>query len=85
MVEVVTSWNVPMSSFLHTCEFEPQPRRLALCVFHKRPPPCLPTDVFKSAVKFGTFTAVMATYTASALLHVGAVWKSAPLSRRCSV
>ena len=21
MVEVVTSWNVPMSSFLHTCEF----------------------------------------------------------------
>eukprot|EP00066_Takifugu_rubripes_P011771 XP_011601037.1 PREDICTED: protein-cysteine N-palmitoyltransferase porcupine [Takifugu rubripes] len=44
MVEVVTSWNVPMSSFLHTY-------------------------VFKSAVKFGTFAAVMVTYTASALLH----------------
>lgn len=28
------------------------------------------TDVFKSALRFGTFTAVMVTYTASALLHV---------------
>ncbi|XP_075898601.1 protein-serine O-palmitoleoyltransferase porcupine-like isoform X2 [Nelusetta ayraudi] len=44
MVEVVTSWNLPMSSFLHTY-------------------------VFKSALRFGTFTAVMATYTASSLLH----------------
>ncbi|KAM3617820.1 uncharacterized protein V6R79_011625 [Siganus canaliculatus] len=44
MVEVVTSWNLPMSSFLHTY-------------------------VFKSALKFGTFSAVMVTYTASALLH----------------
>uniref|UniRef100_A0A3B5MHG9 Uncharacterized protein n=1 Tax=Xiphophorus couchianus TaxID=32473 RepID=A0A3B5MHG9_9TELE len=43
MVEVATSWNVPMSRFLHT--------------------------VFKSAVKFGTFTAIMVTYIASALLH----------------
>uniref|UniRef100_A0A8C4DHJ7 Porcupine O-acyltransferase n=1 Tax=Dicentrarchus labrax TaxID=13489 RepID=A0A8C4DHJ7_DICLA len=44
MVEVVTSWNLPMSCFLHTY-------------------------VFKSALKFGTFSAVMVTYTASALLH----------------
>ncbi|XP_027880517.1 protein-serine O-palmitoleoyltransferase porcupine isoform X2 [Xiphophorus couchianus] len=44
MVEVATSWNVPMSRFLHTY-------------------------VFKSAVKFGTFTAIMVTYIASALLH----------------
>uniref|UniRef100_A0A3B4VM20 Porcupine O-acyltransferase n=1 Tax=Seriola dumerili TaxID=41447 RepID=A0A3B4VM20_SERDU len=44
MVEVVTSWNLPMSRFLHTY-------------------------VFKSALKFGTFSAVMVTYTASALLH----------------
>ncbi|KAM4563725.1 protein-serine O-palmitoleoyltransferase porcupine-like isoform 3-T4 [Odontesthes bonariensis] len=44
MVEVVTSWNQPMSRFLHTY-------------------------VFKSALKFGTFSAVMVTYTASALLH----------------
>ncbi|XP_029993720.1 protein-serine O-palmitoleoyltransferase porcupine [Sphaeramia orbicularis] len=44
MVEVVTSWNMPMSRFLHTY-------------------------VFKSALKFGTFTAIMVTYTASALLH----------------
>lgn len=29
-----------------------------------------PADVFKSALKFGTFSAVMVTYTASALLHV---------------
>ncbi|KAK7878451.1 hypothetical protein WMY93_030988 [Mugilogobius chulae] len=43
-VEVVTSWNTPMSSFLHTY-------------------------VFKSALKFGTFTAVMVTYLACALLH----------------
>lgn len=33
-----------------------------------------PTDVFKSALKFGTFSAVMVTYTASALLHVSAMW-----------
>uniref|UniRef100_A0A3P9N391 Porcupine O-acyltransferase n=1 Tax=Poecilia reticulata TaxID=8081 RepID=A0A3P9N391_POERE len=44
MVEVASSWNVPMSRFLHTY-------------------------VFKSAVKFGTFTAIMVTYIASALLH----------------
>uniref|UniRef100_A0A3Q1APD1 Porcupine O-acyltransferase n=1 Tax=Amphiprion ocellaris TaxID=80972 RepID=A0A3Q1APD1_AMPOC len=44
MVEVVTSWNLPMSRFLHTY-------------------------VFKSALKFGTFSAIMVTYTASALLH----------------
>ncbi|KAM8829687.1 protein-serine O-palmitoleoyltransferase porcupine-like [Synchiropus picturatus] len=44
MVEVVTSWNMPMSRFLHTY-------------------------VFKSALKFGPFSAVMVTYTASALLH----------------
>ncbi|KAJ0064357.1 hypothetical protein NL108_006356, partial [Boleophthalmus pectinirostris] len=43
-VEVVTSWNTPMSNFLHTY-------------------------VFKSALKFGTFTAVMITYIACALLH----------------
>ncbi|XP_041860100.1 protein-serine O-palmitoleoyltransferase porcupine-like isoform X2 [Melanotaenia boesemani] len=44
MVEVVTSWNLPMSRFLHTY-------------------------VFKSALRFGTFSAIMVTYTASALLH----------------
>ncbi|KAI3357492.1 hypothetical protein L3Q82_015910, partial [Scortum barcoo] len=44
MVEVVMSWNLPMSCFLHTY-------------------------VFKSALKFGTFSAIMVTYTASALLH----------------
>ncbi|XP_038578262.1 protein-serine O-palmitoleoyltransferase porcupine-like isoform X2 [Micropterus salmoides] len=44
MVEVVTSWNLPMSCFLHTY-------------------------VFKSALKFGTFSAIMVTYTASTLLH----------------
>ncbi|XP_051914089.1 protein-serine O-palmitoleoyltransferase porcupine-like [Hippocampus zosterae] len=44
MVEVVTSWNLPMSRFLHTY-------------------------VFQSALKFGTFSAVMLTYAASALLH----------------
>uniref|UniRef100_A0A3B3WH84 Porcupine O-acyltransferase n=1 Tax=Poecilia mexicana TaxID=48701 RepID=A0A3B3WH84_9TELE len=44
MAEVATSWNVPMSRFLHTY-------------------------VFKSAIKFGMFTAVMVTYIASALLH----------------
>ncbi|XP_035502016.1 protein-serine O-palmitoleoyltransferase porcupine-like isoform X1 [Scophthalmus maximus] len=44
MVEVVTSWNLPMSRFLHTY-------------------------VFKSALKFGTFSAVMVTYTACAFLH----------------
>lgn len=34
-----------------------------------------PTDVFKSALRFGTFTAVMATYTASSLLHVSVYMK----------
>ncbi|XP_063063751.1 protein-serine O-palmitoleoyltransferase porcupine-like [Engraulis encrasicolus] len=44
MVEVVTSWNQPMSSWLNTY-------------------------VFKSALKFGSFTAILITYSASALLH----------------
>ncbi|XP_077425534.1 protein-serine O-palmitoleoyltransferase porcupine-like isoform X2 [Vanacampus margaritifer] len=44
MVEVVTSWNRPMSRFLNAY-------------------------VFQSALKFGTFSAVMLTYAASALLH----------------
>ncbi|XP_030640429.1 protein-serine O-palmitoleoyltransferase porcupine isoform X2 [Chanos chanos] len=44
MVEVVTSWNIPMSRWLNTY-------------------------VFKSALKFGTFHAILVTYTASALLH----------------
>uniref|UniRef100_A0A3P8WWX1 Porcupine O-acyltransferase n=1 Tax=Cynoglossus semilaevis TaxID=244447 RepID=A0A3P8WWX1_CYNSE len=44
MAEVVTSWNQPMSCFLHTY-------------------------VFRSALKFGAFSAVMMTYAASALLH----------------
>lgn len=73
MVEVVASWNVPMSSFLHTCELESRPPSASLLRLHERPPSCLPADVFKSAVKFGTFAAVMVTYAASALLHVGAV------------
>ncbi|KAL2103692.1 hypothetical protein ACEWY4_000560 [Coilia grayii] len=44
MVEVVTSWNQPMSRWLNTY-------------------------VFQSALKFGSFTAILITYTASALLH----------------
>uniref|UniRef100_A0AAY4DU27 Porcupine O-acyltransferase n=1 Tax=Denticeps clupeoides TaxID=299321 RepID=A0AAY4DU27_9TELE len=44
MVEVVTSWNLPMSRWLNTY-------------------------VFKSAVRLGTFPAILVTYTASALLH----------------
>lgn len=34
------------------------------------------TDVFKSALKFGTFSAIMVTYTASSLLHVSTVQTS---------
>nr|XP_014350158.1 PREDICTED: protein-serine O-palmitoleoyltransferase porcupine [Latimeria chalumnae] len=44
MVEVVTSWNLPMSCWLNTY-------------------------VFKSALKLGTFPAILVTYAASALLH----------------
>ncbi|KAL6458833.1 hypothetical protein MHYP_G00323050 [Metynnis hypsauchen] len=44
MVEVVTSWNLPMSRWLNKY-------------------------VFKSALKLGTFPAILVTYTASALLH----------------
>ncbi|XP_016415328.1 protein-serine O-palmitoleoyltransferase porcupine-like [Sinocyclocheilus rhinocerous] len=44
MVEVVTSWNLPMSKWLNAY-------------------------VFKSALKLGTFPAILVTYTASALLH----------------
>ncbi|KAI5614020.1 porcupine O-acyltransferase like, partial [Silurus asotus] len=44
MVEVVTSWNLPMSLWLNKY-------------------------VFKSALKLGTFPAILVTYTASALLH----------------
>ncbi|KAK7135961.1 hypothetical protein R3I94_014582 [Phoxinus phoxinus] len=44
MVEVVTSWNLPMSRWLNTY-------------------------VFKKALRYGSFTAIILTYTASALLH----------------
>ncbi|XP_077080186.1 protein-serine O-palmitoleoyltransferase porcupine isoform X2 [Siphateles boraxobius] len=44
MVEVVTSWNLPMSCWLNTY-------------------------VFKKALRYGSFTAIILTYTASALLH----------------
>ncbi|XP_069503650.1 protein-serine O-palmitoleoyltransferase porcupine isoform X1 [Ambystoma mexicanum] len=44
MVEVVTSWNQPMSRWLHSY-------------------------VFKNAQNLGTFSAVIVTYAASALLH----------------
>ena len=44
MVEVVTSWNLPMSCWLNNY-------------------------VFKNALHLGTFSAVLVTYTASALLH----------------
>lgn len=89
MVEVVTSWNLPMSSFLHTCEFfhkcfrfmaaaapslfalsSEELRLVSSAAFPQTPRRSHPTDVFKSALRFGTFTAVMATYTASSLLHV---------------
>lgn len=45
-----------------------------------------PTDVFKSALRFGTFTAVMATYTASSLLHVSVYMKllyTVPQTLKC--
>lgn len=45
MVEVVTSWNLPMSCWLNNY-------------------------VFKNALHLGTFSAVLVTYAASALLHV---------------
>ncbi|RXN34511.1 serine O-palmitoleoyltransferase porcupine-like protein [Labeo rohita] len=44
MVEVVTSWNLPMSRWLNTY-------------------------VFRKALRYGSFTAIILTYTASALLH----------------
>ncbi|KAJ6628047.1 hypothetical protein lerEdw1_014726, partial [Lerista edwardsae] len=44
MVEVVTSWNLPMSRWLNSY-------------------------VFKNSLKLGTFSAVIVTYAASALLH----------------
>uniref|UniRef100_A0A8C9UUE0 Protein-serine O-palmitoleoyltransferase porcupine n=1 Tax=Spermophilus dauricus TaxID=99837 RepID=A0A8C9UUE0_SPEDA len=44
MVEVVTSWNLPMSYWLNNY-------------------------VFKNALRLGTFSAVLVTYAASALLH----------------
>ncbi|NP_001119953.1 protein-serine O-palmitoleoyltransferase porcupine [Danio rerio] len=44
MVEVVTSWNLPMSRWLNTY-------------------------VFRKALRYGSFTAIIMTYTASALLH----------------
>ncbi|XP_061470272.1 protein-serine O-palmitoleoyltransferase porcupine isoform X2 [Rhineura floridana] len=44
MVEVVTSWNLPMSCWLNTY-------------------------VFKNSLKLGTFSAIIVTYAASALLH----------------
>ncbi|XP_070597333.1 protein-serine O-palmitoleoyltransferase porcupine isoform X4 [Erythrolamprus reginae] len=44
MVEVVTSWNLPMSRWLNSY-------------------------VFKNSMKLGTFSAIIVTYAASALLH----------------
>ncbi|TRY94178.1 hypothetical protein DNTS_030538 [Danionella cerebrum] len=44
MVDVVTSWNLPMSRWLNSY-------------------------VFSKALKYGSFTAIILTYTASALLH----------------
>nr|XP_033779236.1 protein-serine O-palmitoleoyltransferase porcupine isoform X1 [Geotrypetes seraphini]XP_033779242.1 protein-serine O-palmitoleoyltransferase porcupine isoform X1 [Geotrypetes seraphini]XP_033779249.1 protein-serine O-palmitoleoyltransferase porcupine isoform X1 [Geotrypetes seraphini]XP_033779256.1 protein-serine O-palmitoleoyltransferase porcupine isoform X1 [Geotrypetes seraphini] len=44
MVEVVTSWNLPMSQWLHSY-------------------------VFQNVLSLGTFSAIIVTYTASALLH----------------
>lgn len=41
------------------------------------------TDVFKSALKFGTFSAIMVTYTASALLHVSPKWTSSAVTFKC--
>lgn len=35
-------------------------------------PPCS-SDVFKSAMKLGTFAAILVTYMASALLHVSKI------------
>uniref|UniRef100_A0A9J7YLE3 Porcupine O-acyltransferase n=1 Tax=Cyprinus carpio carpio TaxID=630221 RepID=A0A9J7YLE3_CYPCA len=51
MVEVVTSWNLPMSRWLNTY-------------------------VFRKALKYGSFTAIILTYTASALLHTNASFHS---------
>uniref|UniRef100_A0A8D2JL87 Protein-serine O-palmitoleoyltransferase porcupine n=1 Tax=Varanus komodoensis TaxID=61221 RepID=A0A8D2JL87_VARKO len=44
MVEVVTSWNLPMSHWLNSY-------------------------IFKNSLKLGTFSAIIVTYAASALLH----------------
>lgn len=87
MVEVVTSWNLPMSSFLHTCELSQSAFLKLQLLLRSSPqtPSCShPTDVFKSALRFGTFTAVMATYTASSLLHVS-VWKKMPGKKKFGV
>uniref|UniRef100_A0A672M6A8 Protein-serine O-palmitoleoyltransferase porcupine-like n=1 Tax=Sinocyclocheilus grahami TaxID=75366 RepID=A0A672M6A8_SINGR len=46
MVEVVTSWNLPMSRWLNTC------------------------ILFRKALIYGSFTAIILTYTASTLLHM---------------
>lgn len=40
-----------------------------LCTFYH-------TDVFKNALKLGTFPAILVTYTASALLHVSMIFSS---------
>uniref|UniRef100_A0A673HNE2 Protein-serine O-palmitoleoyltransferase porcupine-like n=1 Tax=Sinocyclocheilus rhinocerous TaxID=307959 RepID=A0A673HNE2_9TELE len=64
MVEVVTSWNLPMSRWLNTY-------------------------VFRKALKYGSFTAIILTYTASALLHVmlrkrlSVILNACVLSKRC--
>ncbi|KAB1252929.1 Protein-serine O-palmitoleoyltransferase porcupine [Camelus dromedarius] len=57
MVEVVTSWNLPMSYWLNNY-------------------------VFKNALRLGTFSAVLVTYAASALLHVSRAewdWGGSPV------
>ncbi|KAK7884377.1 hypothetical protein WMY93_027500 [Mugilogobius chulae] len=59
LVMVVTSWNIPMSQWLKTCER----LQLSLCT-------CLFICLcFKSATTLGPFPAILVTYTASALLH----------------
>ena len=64
LVEVVVNWNMPMHSFLRTCKV------VGLSMdFDCNGCLSRPLDVFKVARPYGTFLAIFATYSVSALLH----------------
>ena len=63
---VVTSWNLPMHLFLKNCKCENKTESIQIMF-------SLFSDVFKPAVvRIDKFGAILATYIASALLHVSA-------------